>query len=131
MGFRRWVFVDGFSCCDQKDREHELSGRASIGLVQLGTCGVAIMPMRQFGFLSSQGIDRTRSLCLATACITMMIGALSAGAGCQKTALRPDDTRSQFDRYDQARNQRAQPFLEDEFGRRTPNLAERLLIRGE
>jgi len=52
-------------------------------------------------------------------------------SGCQKTALRPKDDRSQFDQYDQARNQRAQPFLEDEFGRRTPNLSERLLERGE
>ncbi|MEX0876938.1 MAG: hypothetical protein WD114_05725 [Phycisphaerales bacterium] len=51
--------------------------------------------------------------------------------GCQKTALRPDDMRSQFDRYDQARNQRAQPFLEDEFGRRTPNLTGRLLTSEE
>ena len=49
--------------------------------------------------------------------------------GCQKTALRPDDDRSQFDRYDQSRSQRAQPFLEDEFGRRTPNLSERLIDR--
>ena len=52
---------------------------------------------------------------------------LIVGAGCQKTVLRPDDHRSQFDRYDQSRNQRAEPFLEDEFGRRTPNLRERLL----
>ncbi|HCT44019.1 MAG: hypothetical protein CMJ35_11315 [Phycisphaerae bacterium] len=51
--------------------------------------------------------------------------------GCQKTALRPDDTRSQFDRYDQSRSQRAQPFLEDEFGRRTPNLKARLLVSDE
>jgi len=51
--------------------------------------------------------------------------------GCQKTALRPDDTRSQFDRYDQSRSQRAQPFLEDEFGRRTPNLKARLLVTDE
>lgn len=52
---------------------------------------------------------------------------LLGGVGCQKTVLRPDDHRSQFDRYDQSRNQRAEPFLEDEFGRRTPNLRERLL----
>ncbi len=51
--------------------------------------------------------------------------------GCQKTALRADDMRSQFDRYDLARSKRAQPFLEDEFGRRTPNLTERLLIEDE
>jgi len=57
--------------------------------------------------------------------------ALVVLGGCQKTALRADDSRSQFDRYDQARNQSAQPFLEDEFGRRTPNLSERLIIRSE
>ncbi|MBL4697929.1 MAG: hypothetical protein JKX70_03755 [Phycisphaerales bacterium] len=51
--------------------------------------------------------------------------------GCQKTVLRPDDDRSQFDRYDQSRSQRAQPFLEDEFGRRTPNLSERLRHRSD
>jgi len=51
--------------------------------------------------------------------------------GCQKTVMRADDTRSQFDQYDQARNQHAQPYLEDEFGRRTPNLSERLLDRSE
>lgn len=53
------------------------------------------------------------------------------GVGCQKTALRADDIRSQYDRYDQARNQRAQPFLQDEFGRRTPNLRQRLLVGDE
>lgn len=52
-------------------------------------------------------------------------------SACQRTALRPDDNRSQFDRYDQSRSQRAQPFLEDEFGRRTPNLKARLLVSEE
>lgn len=63
-----------------------------------------------------------------------LIGVLACSAmlgGCQKTALRPDDHRSQYDRYDRSRSQRAQPFLEDEFGRRTPNLSERLLDRGD
>ena len=50
---------------------------------------------------------------------------------CQKTAIRPDDTRSQFDRYDQSRSQRSEPYLEDEFGRRTPNLKARLLVNDE
>ncbi len=58
-----------------------------------------------------------------------LVGALWTMGGCQKTALRPQDTRSQFDQYDRARNQRAQPFLEDEFGRRTPNLSQRLRER--
>ncbi|MFG0298426.1 MAG: hypothetical protein ACF8K1_02350 [Phycisphaerales bacterium JB047] len=61
----------------------------------------------------------------------MLAAAFVCVAGCQKTALRPDDRRSQFDRYDQSRSQRAQPFLEDEFGRRTPNLKARLLVSDE
>lgn len=67
--------------------------------------------------------------------VPVLIVALSASAallaGCQRTALRPDDNRSQFDRYDQSRSQRAQPYLEDEYGRRTPNLKDRLLERNE
>jgi len=67
---------------------------------------------------------------------TVWVGWLSAGlalglAGCAKTALRPDDVRSPFDRYERARGQRAEPYLEDEFGRRTPNLRGRLLQRSE
>ena len=61
----------------------------------------------------------------------VMVLTVCTSAGCQKTALRPDDDRSQFDRYDQSRSQRVQPFLEDEFGRRTPNLSERLVNRGD
>ncbi|MBL4591361.1 MAG: hypothetical protein JKY96_05315 [Phycisphaerales bacterium] len=49
-------------------------------------------------------------------------------SGCQRTALRPADSRSQFDQYDHARNQRAEPFTEDEFGKRTPNLRGRLIV---
>lgn len=59
------------------------------------------------------------------------LGVCCVAVGCQKTALRPDDTRSQFDRYDRARSQRAEPYLMDEYGRRTPNLTDRLLVREE
>ncbi|MCA9303233.1 MAG: hypothetical protein KC996_03835 [Phycisphaerales bacterium] len=64
------------------------------------------------------------------------VGLLSAGflvtiGGCQKTALRAKDDRSQFDRYDQARNQRAEPYSEDEYGKRTPNLRGRLIVRDD
>lgn len=64
-------------------------------------------------------------LAVASALCVLTLG------GCQRTALRPDDNRSQFDRYDQSRSQRAQPFLEDEFGRRTPNLKARLLVNDD
>ncbi len=59
------------------------------------------------------------------------LGLVLTVGGCQKTALRADDTRSQFDRYDQARSQRAEPYMQDEFGRRTPNLKARLLVKDE
>lgn len=50
---------------------------------------------------------------------------------CQKTLLKKDDPRSPFDRYNQTRAQHAPPFLEDEFGRRTPNLRDRLVKSDE
>jgi hypothetical protein len=79
---------------------------------------------------ASHRVSHNRGIFVGALIVT---GVLSVGlaGGCQKTALRPDDTRSQYDHYDQARNQRAEPFLEDEFGRRTPNLSERLLDRSE
>jgi hypothetical protein len=46
---------------------------------------------------------------------------------CQKTLLKKDDPRSPFDRYNLTRAQHAPPYLEDEFGRRTPNLRDRLV----
>lgn len=52
---------------------------------------------------------------------------LFVGVGCQKTALRPDDVRSPYDRYERSRSERAEPYLQDAFGRRTPNLRGRLL----
>ena len=51
--------------------------------------------------------------------------------GCQRTVLRPDDVRSPYDRYERSRAERAEPYLEDEYGRRTPNLRGRLLQPGE
>ncbi|MEQ8770780.1 MAG: hypothetical protein RIB60_09770 [Phycisphaerales bacterium] len=47
--------------------------------------------------------------------------------GCQKTPLRKDDQRSQFDRYDATRNERAPAYVQDAFGRRQPNLRGRLM----
>jgi hypothetical protein len=50
-------------------------------------------------------------------------------AGCKKPLLSPDDERSQFDRYDAIRNQRAPQSVYDEFGRKRPNLRPRLLSK--
>ncbi|MBL8875945.1 MAG: hypothetical protein JNM86_09145 [Phycisphaerae bacterium] len=55
------------------------------------------------------------------ACLT---GAL---AGCQSPLLSPDEPRSQYDRYDAVRDQRAATTYTDEFGYKRPNLRGRLL----
>ena len=63
-------------------------------------------------------------LILAALCVAA--GALS---GCKKPLPSPDDERSQFDRYDSIRNQRAQQSVFDEFGRKRPNIRARLLSK--
>lgn len=62
----------------------------------------------------------------------VLVGSLGLGGvpiGCYRTALDPNGQRTQFDRYDQTRNNYVAPYLQDEFGRRTPNLRGRLLTR--
>jgi hypothetical protein len=53
------------------------------------------------------------------------VGSLSM-IGCQRTLFMTDEERSQFSRYNSVREQEAPPYLEDEFGRRRPNLRGRL-----
>jgi len=53
------------------------------------------------------------------------VGSLSL-TGCQRTLFMTDEERSQFSRYNSVREQEAPPYLEDEFGRRRPNLRGRL-----
>jgi hypothetical protein len=55
------------------------------------------------------------------------ITAICTLQGCESPLLTPDEDRSPFDRYDGIRNQRAAPFVEDEFGVRRPNLRGRLM----
>lgn len=57
--------------------------------------------------------------------ILLTLGALLAG-GCRDPLFVTDDERSQFDRYDTVRNQRASQTVTDEFGTIRPNLRTRL-----
>lgn len=57
-------------------------------------------------------------------CITAL--SVLASSGCSKPLLSPEDSRSQYDRYDRSRNQYSPQYVEDEFGDRTPNLRGRL-----
>lgn len=50
-------------------------------------------------------------------------------AACTPPLLSPDEPRSQFDRYDAVRNQRADQSVFDDFGVKRPNLKQRLTPR--
>lgn len=56
----------------------------------------------------------------------MLVGAMWCLAGCSEALLSPKDERSPFDRYDAVRQQYAPQYVEDEYGRRQPNLRGRL-----
>ncbi len=67
-------------------------------------------------------------LCLD--CVRLLaIGAVVCLGGCADPLLAPDEPRSQYDRYDAARDQRAASTYFDEFGYSRPNLRGRLLPR--
>jgi hypothetical protein len=68
---------------------------------------------------------RVQTLLLFAALAT----AAASAPGCRKPLLAPEDERSQYDRYDSIRNQRAQQYVYDEFGRRRPNIRARLLSK--
>lgn len=70
-----------------------------------------------------------RGLRGVTFAVALLVGgvALLTTTGCYKPLLAPEEERSQYDRYDAIRAQRAPAFIEDEFGRRRPNLRGRLL----
>lgn len=50
--------------------------------------------------------------------------------GCEKPVFTPDEPRSQYDRFDAIRDQRAPSYVFDEFGARRPNIRQRL-VTGE
>jgi len=57
----------------------------------------------------------------------LLVAATLAGlAGCRQPLFSDRYARSQYDRYDRARNQFAPAYTEDEFGRQKPNLRGRL-----
>lgn len=64
----------------------------------------------------------------AIACTLAVFGAgiLSLASGCSRPLLAPTDERSPYDRYDAVRAQYAPQYIEDEYGRRQPNLRGRL-----
>jgi hypothetical protein len=79
--------------------------------------------------------DTQRKFCRPAFALWLSRAALSAAAvsavlasGCVKPLLSPTEPRSQYSRYDLVRGQHAPQYIEDEFGRRKPNLRGRLLL---
>lgn len=66
---------------------------------------------------------RTRQL----AAVVVVCAGAALLTGCRPPVFGPNEDRSQFDRFDQARDTRAQTLIEDEFGRKVPNLRKRLV----
>lgn len=58
----------------------------------------------------------------------VVLGVLGVG-GCRQAPITEKDERSQFDRYDAVRDSYAPAYLEDEYGRKKPNLRGRLIGR--
>ncbi len=54
---------------------------------------------------------------------------LLALPACSKPLLGPKDERTPYDRYDNVRGQYAPQYIENEYGRREPNLRGRLSPR--
>ena len=57
----------------------------------------------------------------------VVFSACSMMPGCVKTLLSPKEPRSQYSRYELVRGQFAPQYIEDEYGRKKPNLRGRLL----
>ncbi|MEL6498932.1 MAG: hypothetical protein AAFQ31_10435 [Planctomycetota bacterium] len=58
--------------------------------------------------------------------VIFVAAVVSCSVGCNRTLFRESDERSPFARYDRVRSQDATPYRFNEFGRRVPNLRERL-----
>lgn len=69
-----------------------------------------------------------RKSCATRVTVVTLAAGLGALGGCAKPLLSPTEPRSQYSRYDLVRGQHAPQYIEDEFGRRKPNLRGRLLL---
>lgn len=67
-----------------------------------------------------------RSLRPRGTCAVALVAMVMIVGGCREPLFPNDEPRTQFDRYDLSRGQFEPQFVEDEFGRREPNLKGRL-----
>ncbi len=72
------------------------------------------------------GQRRGNSCISGTILIVASFCAIAALSGCSKPLLSATDQRSPFDRYDLVRGNYAPAYIENEYGRKEPNLRARL-----
>ncbi|MFZ4575322.1 MAG: hypothetical protein ACOYN0_13050 [Phycisphaerales bacterium] len=73
--------------------------------------------------------DRNKSRAGAWLRISGVVCLTAAGMfGCQEPLFTPDQSRSQYDRFDAVRDRRAPSYVFDEFGNRRPNIRGRLVV---
>jgi len=99
----------------------------SDGTLVFGPFGVAIEFLESAVPVHTQPKHRTRSQLVRAFLVCAGATMIGAALGCQSPLLSPDEPRSQFDRYDAVRDQRAATSYTDEFGYKRPNLRGRLL----
>ncbi len=61
--------------------------------------------------------------------LSLLVVSAAMFAGCRDPLITENQIRSPFHRYDRVRNQDADTFVRDEFGRPRPNVAARLAPR--
>ena len=79
-----------------------------------------------FGVANHSNNSARRSSYDALLATAMLFAGAMILPGCEDPLLTPDEPRSQYDRFDAIRDQRAPSFVYDEFGRKRPNIRARL-----
>ena len=81
--------------------------------------------------MSTRRINIAATSRRATLLVALSLGVAGLfAAGCSQPLLAPTDERSPFDRYDNVRGRYAPQYIENEYGRREPNLRGRLGSKG-
>ncbi len=75
--------------------------------------------------MRGERVENRTTSCRARLGVVALV-AVCTLAGCNRTLFRESDERSPYARYDRVRSQDAQPYRFNEFGRRVPNLRDRL-----
>lgn len=80
------------------------------------------------GYRSRQVFPPAAGMVRFAAVLVVATCGMATLSGCVDPLLSPNEPRSQYSRYDLVRGRFAPQYVEDEFGRRKPNLRGRLIL---